>query len=227
MLGKAFSYLRIIAYIIWQNSFTSRNLYQYLYNCFLFPPLLALPRADWSWSKQNQALKEKADPGHFCIEGTEIPAILCDKLKYCSALSRLCFRAIVRIARVTGVVYGWISSDSSTLSNLSSWRISSELTDWLPKEPWSAIRFSAQVRWREEWEWRASMILIPMFALTQTVRLCLLIQQILFSQSEMKICRSWDSSSGSHWIRSKRGWTLLMPKIPTEVWSPSTACKAT
>jgi hypothetical protein len=52
-------------------------------------------------------------------------------------------------------------------------------------------------------------------------------QQIFFSQSETKICRSWDSSSGSHWIRTKRGWTLLMPKMPTEVWSPSTAWKVT
>lgn len=222
-----FSYSWIIAYTTWQYSSVFHNLYHYLYNCFLFPPLLALPRVNGSWSKQNQAVKENADPGHLWIAGTEIPAMLCDKLKYCSALSKLSFRAIVRTARVTGMVYGWIHSDSSTLSSRRSRRISSELTDWLPNEPWIAIKFSAQVRCREEWDSRASMIFIPMFAFTQVVLLCLLMQQIFFSQSETKICRSWDSSSGSHWIRTKRGWTLLMPKMPTEVWSPSTAWKVT
>lgn len=41
----------------------------------------------------------------------------------------------------------------------------------------------------------------------------------------MKICRLWDFSFGSYWIRSKRGWILLMFKILIEVWLFFIVCK--
>ncbi len=66
-----------------------------------------------------------------------------------------------------------------------------------------------------------------MAALTQVARVCRLRQLRRRSQSAVKSCCSDESSSGSHWTSSSKGSTLLMPRSPTEVCSPSTACTHT
>ncbi len=156
-----------------------------------------------------------------------MPAMGGDRSKYCMALSRPCLRTIPRSARSTGPTYGWARPGSSWRRSLSRYWSSEELSDWLPNDPSRPTRLSAQARFSRSCLSRADSTLAVMQELTQVARVRRFRPQMRRSQSAVKICSSAESSSGSHWIRSRRGSTLLMPRRPTDECSPSTACRKT
>lgn len=149
--------------------------------------------------------------------------MLGDRSKYCMALSRPCFRTMVRSAFKAGPTCGCACADSEGLRKCKKPRSSLALKDWEPREPSSPNRLSAQARCSRWWRSRLASARMTMAALTQVARVCRLRQLRRRSQSAVKSCCSDESSSGSHWTSSNKGSTLLMPKSPTEVCSPSTA----
>lgn len=205
---------------------TLNYLGSYLYSCFL---LSLLSGPSWSWSSDSHARKLKAEPGQRCTVGTTIPAMLGQRSKYCMALSRPCLRTIDSSARSAGATCGcaWVPCGGRRRrSRLSSSPVPS---DWEPSEPTSARRLSAQARCSRRpccrCSSRAESARSTMVALTQVARVCRLRQLRRRSQSAVKSCCSEESSSGSHCTRSSSGSTLLIPRRPTEVCSPSTACR--
>lgn len=192
----------------------------HLYSCFL---LSLLDGPSWSWSSDNQARKLKADPGQRCTVGTTMPAMLGDRSKYCMALSKPCLRTMARRAFRAGPTYGCAWLDSGSRRRRKNSNSSLALKDWHPSEPTSPKRLSAQALCSRSWRSRAASARMTMAALTQVARVWRLRQLRRRSQSAVKSCSSEESSSGSHWTSSSNGSTLLMPRRPTEVCSPSTA----